>query len=591
MANDRQIEIAIKAADEFSKTLQQFKSSLENTADSAHSSARKMETGWTSSLNLMKSAWMQAAGVVVSAAWIESAAKAAYTAEVATNKLRIQVQALGIDYRSARGEIDAAIQATSDYAIVQDDEVTAVLQQLIFNTGNYQKSLESLNLVYDLAYQKNISSSEAATIVSKAMNGNLEALGRLIPEMKSLDAELGDNATKAEKSAAALEALRAKTNSAVSEMTEHERQVKTVTKAYDDFKQSIGDVAINIMSQLVGALESAGKGFEALSKAAQDTSGDLQEWDLTLAAFGVKVAEQTHPLSNFSEKLGHGGKNANDMKDGIKGLNDELDRFKEKVAASDTSFLTGSFSSLFGSTSLSTPKEFNFSMSDFEAAKPKEPQLLEDDTAIWEMQMERMIAAKEKATTAITGYDKLMADGAVSRANIMGKAQQAYEDQLLSLVETGKFSVGAMAKVIADQVKLELVGLAAKASIYAIYETAMGLKDLAVGSPTAAVHFSSAAEFAAVAGGAMVAAAGVQALVGGTAEQPAPGTVGGDPIITQEVPSSLTTSTEATPTQDITVIINNPLSTQNWAEITENNIVPALRDAADRNISVTVESR
>jgi hypothetical protein len=49
-------------------------------------------------------------------------------------------------------------------------------------------------------------------------------------------------------------------------------------------------------------------------------------------------------------------------------------------------------------------------------------------------------------------------------------------------------------------------------------------------------------------------------------------------------------TSEDTPTQDITIHIYNPLSSQNWAEIVENDIIPALNDAGDRNINITIAS-
>lgn len=45
---------------------------------------------------------------------------------------------------------------------------------------------------------------------------------------------------------------------------------------------------------------------------------------------------------------------------------------------------------------------------------------------------------------------------------------------------------------------------------------------------------------------------------------------------------------EGKPSQYITVQIYNPLSEQNWQKIVEDNIVPALRDAGDRNIAVNM---
>ncbi len=48
---------------------------------------------------------------------------------------------------------------------------------------------------------------------------------------------------------------------------------------------------------------------------------------------------------------------------------------------------------------------------------------------------------------------------------------------------------------------------------------------------------------------------------------------------------------QALPTQNITVIIHNPLSQQNWAEIAESEIIPAINDAVgNRNIELTVET-
>lgn len=42
------------------------------------------------------------------------------------------------------------------------------------------------------------------------------------------------------------------------------------------------------------------------------------------------------------------------------------------------------------------------------------------------------------------------------------------------------------------------------------------------------------------------------------------------------------------PSQNVTVIINNPLSGENWQKITDDNIIPAINNALDRNIALTV---
>lgn len=42
------------------------------------------------------------------------------------------------------------------------------------------------------------------------------------------------------------------------------------------------------------------------------------------------------------------------------------------------------------------------------------------------------------------------------------------------------------------------------------------------------------------------------------------------------------------PTQVITIHINNPLSDQNWQRIVEDNIVPAIKEAGERNVSLRI---
>lgn len=127
-----------------------------------------------------------------------------------------------------------------------------------------------------------------------------------------------------------------------------------------------------------------------------------------------------------------------------------------------------------------------------------------------------------------------------ARANIVGVAYQAMQDQMLSLIETGRFSVGEFAKVIAQQVKLELTGIASRSAVWAVFETAMGLAAAAVGNVASATkHFASAKTFAMTAGAALAGAAATHALFGGTASRPAPGTIGGEPIRT--TPAGTTT--------------------------------------------------
>jgi hypothetical protein len=73
---------------------------------------------------------------------------------------------------------------------------------------------------------------------------------------------------------------------------------------------------------------------------------------------------------------------------------------------------------------------------------------------------------------------------------------------------------------------------------------------------------------------------------GSSANTTVSGDTGAGSGSSQSVPDL--TSEEDAPPQQVTVIINSPLATENWDEITENQIAPALRRAGERDVDIIV---
>lgn len=248
---DKNLNIVIRAFDEATRTFSRVDSAMQNTADNAAASSNKMSSAFAG----VSKAWIQFGVIVASSAWFIAGAKKALEAEVAFNKLGIQIDALGMSYKANEAAINDAINATSRYAIVQNEDVATVLQQLVFHTGNLTASMENLNLVYDLAYMKGIDVADASTIVGKAMAGNIEGLGRLFPELKNVDELLGKHATTAEKAAYAQAFFREKVADASDKMTEHDRAVRRVLAAYEDLHQFVGGALIGMADELIKTLK------------------------------------------------------------------------------------------------------------------------------------------------------------------------------------------------------------------------------------------------------------------------------------------------------------------------------------------------
>lgn len=114
---------------------------------------------------------------------------------------------------------------------------------------------------------------------------------------------------------------------------------------------------------------------------------------------------------------------------------------------------------------------------------------------------------------SLTG-DLIIKASQQARLNVISGANKAMEDQILSLVETRKFSVAEFAKTTLQTVKIELVGLAARAAVWALFQTGMGFATAFTNPAASAAHFAAAGQFALISGASLAGAAAVQSVAG-----------------------------------------------------------------------------
>lgn len=270
-------------------------------------------------------------GVAIGATtWLKSMAMEALDAEIAFSKLKTQIEGLGIAYGSVVPQVNSAINAVSKYAIVQDEEVAGTLQRLIFASGNFNKSLQHLSITYDFARQRGIAVSDAATLIGKALTGNVELLGRYIPELRNLEVTLGETATETDKAAYAMALLKEKSASAMSQMTEHERQVKEVSKTWSDMKQAIGSVALALGSALAKEADKAATGYSKLWAWLEGTTDLLNPAIDRATEYANTLKAET---SAINENASAHAKTAAELAAEIKARNDALAAKKAALKA------------------------------------------------------------------------------------------------------------------------------------------------------------------------------------------------------------------------------------------------------------------
>lgn len=192
---------------------------------------------------------------------------------------------------------------------------------------------------------------------------------------------------------------------------------------------------------------------------------------------------------------------------------------------------------------------------------------------------------KEEEAGRIVAANLQMQWSEEARARASQFAYKAMETQMLRFIETGKFSVAAFAKQMMQDVKIELAGLAAKATVRALYETGLGFATAWTNPAESTAHFTAAGYLAGVAAAAAGAAMGLNAVTGGGAQREAPGTPGGLPI--QTMPAQAETKTP----QNVTIhVYSLDPSSVNWDKLYEEQINPAINRGADRNIQLQVNA-
>jgi hypothetical protein len=184
-------------------------------------------------------------------------------------------------------------------------------------------------------------------------------------------------------------------------------------------------------------------------------------------------------------------------------------------------------------------------------------------------------------------------------ANVRNAAYNAMQAQLLRMVELHRFSAAEFGKAVLQQVKMELVGLAARATVWALFETAMGLATMFTNPAASASHFAAAGQFAAVAGATLAAAAAVNAVVGPGAQPAVAGASPSNPVYTSsgggsgapEPPRLGQSGIEGGGTVIVHLNVTAPLgkeyTQEDWERIAELYIQPAFSRNGERGVQIS----
>ena len=124
-------------------------------------------------------------GVAITGA-LAYAVKEAEEDRQANALLANSLQNIGVAYDDVKSSVDEMIKSQLRLTGIASETQTAALAELVRDTGDYQKALDNLPLVLDVAASKQIDVGTAAEAVGKALNGTTRSLKALFPELTNV---------------------------------------------------------------------------------------------------------------------------------------------------------------------------------------------------------------------------------------------------------------------------------------------------------------------------------------------------------------------------------------------------------------------
>ncbi len=284
MSDTERIELVLTAQDNISKSLDAINSKIDTLKTKA-AGAEESASALTSSLG--KYATAAVAGMVFKYV-VDQAAES----EKAINSLKSAVEISGGSWNVLGKEMQdyaTKLQNTTTYS---DEQVMDVMQRLVTVTGSAETGWKDAGLALDMASTGMISAEGAARAIAMAEEGNVTALGKLIPELKGANSALISHMTAAERSAYAMQLLR--TNFAGRAAAE----VGTYSGQMKQLQNNVGELAETVGKQM---LPSFTETLKVLNDVATTLNSPLGQY---LAANNVLWKAFYKVVGQVSEKLG-----------------------------------------------------------------------------------------------------------------------------------------------------------------------------------------------------------------------------------------------------------------------------------------------
>jgi len=202
-----------------------------------------------SSLKNLQKVWMEMVAKVTAATAVvygigkafSSFVNEAAEAEQIQNRLRFALETTGYQWGIAKHYVDEYASSIQETTRFSGKQARQALTDLMMYTQDFSKAQMGAKLAMDMSIRTGQDLGSTSRLIGMAMSGNVEMLGRYIPELRNLDNILGANATMAQKAEYALKILQQKFGgTAAADLDTYSAKVAQFKNAWSDLKEEIG---------------------------------------------------------------------------------------------------------------------------------------------------------------------------------------------------------------------------------------------------------------------------------------------------------------------------------------------------------------
>ncbi|MGO8988754.1 MAG: hypothetical protein ACLQGU_04305 [bacterium] len=239
-------------------------------------------------LGQVKTAWLgYAAAALAAYETVKSYIDAASEAEQIQSRMAFQLGAAGYKFQEIKPFVDEFADSILQTTRYSRDMAEQGLGQMMQYTTDVNKAMSGVKLAMDMATQTGQDLGSTTRYVGMAMQGDVEILGRWIPELRNLDATLGSSATSADKAAYAFKILNEKfAGASAADLETYAGKVQQLKNQLAAMKEETGKTLIGpatgwaemftALAKTINYMKEGGLGLGSLKKQWDDWQAEIK---------------------------------------------------------------------------------------------------------------------------------------------------------------------------------------------------------------------------------------------------------------------------------------------------------------------------